>query len=167
VGISKIDILNKRFAKRFRGYCRTEVDQLMHEAAEVIGEYAEAKDKLAERVDQLERQLEEHRRREETLRDTLVTTQRMVDELKANAQKQAQLIIEEAHAKAREILGQGHTRLAQLHEEITELKRQRTQFEVKLRSLLEGHQRLLDMEDQDQEQLEALESKLKIFQKAK
>ena len=166
MSISKIDILNKEFSRRFRGYCRMEVDQIMQETAEVLGEQAEKKKRLEEKVARLEDHLDEHRRREQILRDTLVTTQRMVDELKANAEKEAQLIVEEAHAKAREILNTSHTRLAQIHEEITELKRQRTQFEVKLRSLLESHLRLLDMEDNDQEQLEELESKLKFFKKA-
>ena len=165
--LTKIDLLNKRFPKRLRGYCREEVDALMTEAAETIGELAEDKKELKRRLVDMHARLEEHKQREQTLRDTLMTTQKMVEDLKANAHKEAQLIIDEAQAKAEAILHRAHLRLAQLHEDITELKRQRTQFEVKLRSLIEAHIRLLDMENQEQEQLESLESKLKFFKKAK
>jgi cell division initiation protein len=167
MNLSKIDLLNKRFSKSFRGYCRTEVDQLLQEAAEAIGDLSEDKKELHRRVADLEASLAEHKQREETLRDTLMTTQRMIDDLKANARREAQLIIDEAQAKAEAILNRAHLRLAQLHEDIAELKRQRTQFEVKLRSLLDAHLRMLEMENQDQEQLEALESKLKFFKKVK
>lgn len=167
MNLSKIDLLNKRFTKRFRGYCRMEVDQLLQEAAEAIGDLSEDKKELHRRVADLEANLGEHKQREETLRDTLMTTQRMIDDLKANARREAQVIIDEAQAKAEAILNRAHLRLAQIHEDIAELKRQRTQFEVKLRSLLDAHMRMLEMENQEQEQLEALESKLKFFKKAK
>jgi len=167
MNLSKIDLLNKRFSRRFRGYCRMEVDQLLQEAAEAVGALSEDKKELHRRIADLETGLAEHKQREETLRDTLVTTQRMIDDLKANARREAQIIIDEAQAKAEAILNRAHLRLAQIHEDIAELKRQRTQFEVKLRSLLDAHLRMLEMENQEQEQLEALESKLKFFKKAK
>jgi len=100
------------------------------------------------------------------LRDTLLSTQKMVEEIKTTARKEAELIVEEARMRAREIVQQAHMRLAQIHDDITELKRQRTQFEVKLRSLLEAHLQMLEIERQEQGQFEALESKLTFFKKA-
>lgn len=167
MNLSKIDVVNKKFSKQFRGYNVQEVEQFMQEMGETLGDLAEDKTVLEDKAARLETLLEEHKQREETLRDTLMTTQKMIDQLKATARKEAQLIIEEAQQKAEEILNQAHLRLAQIHDDITELKRQRTQFEVKLRSLLDAHFQILDMENQEQEEIEALESKLKFFKKAK
>ncbi len=164
--LSKIDIDNKTFGKRFRGYDVREVASFLQEVSEALGEMADERQKLADKVERLEALLDEHRQREQTLRDTLMTTQKMIDQLKANARKEADLIIQEAQAKAEDMLNQTHLRMAQIHDDIVELKRQRTQFEVKLKSLLDTHVKMLELESREQEELDSLESKLTFFKKA-
>ncbi len=167
MSLSKIDLLNKKFSKSLFGYSKSEVDQLMVELADVLGASADEKKQLHKRVSRRESTIAEFRQREETLRDTLMTTQRMVDDLKATARKEAEVIINEAHSRAEVILQQAHNRLAQIHEDINELKRQRTRFEVELKALLESHLKTLEIGDPEVEKVEAIESKLKFFKKAK
>lgn len=167
MSLSKIDLLNLKFSKSLFGYSKTEVDQLMAEIAEVLGTMADDKKQLLKKISRRDSTLSEFRQREETLRDTLMTTQKMVDDLKETARKEAEVIINEAHSRAETILQQAHNRLAQIHEDINELKRQRTRFEVELKGLLESHLRVLEVGDPDVEKVEALESKLKFFKKAK
>lgn len=164
--VSKIDIDNKRFGRTFRGYDPREVDAFLLELSEEMGDLSDERQRLQESVARLENLLDEHKQREQTLRDTLMTTQKMIDQLKANARKEAQLIIDEAQARAEDVLNQSHLRLAQIHDDIVELKRQRTQFEVKLKSLLDAHQKMLELESREQEELDSMESKLKFFKKA-
>ena len=115
----------------------------------------------------LDSTVKEYKQREETLRDTLITTQKMVDDLKATARKEAQLIIDQAQSKAETLLQQAHNRLAQIHEDISELKRQRTQFEMQLKGLLETHLSILETKDPEIERVESVEAKLKYLKKAK
>jgi cell division initiation protein len=164
--LTKIDILNREFGRTFRGYDRAEVDQAVQEAAEAIGSLTEERNDLKARVEDLEKALAEHKSREETLRATLVTTQKMIDDMKATAQKEAQLIVDAANSKADNMLNQAHMRLAQIHEDISELKKQRTQFEVKLRSILDAHMSLLEMDKEEREALEESEDKLKFIRRA-
>lgn len=164
--ISKIDLLNRKFSKRVWGYAPEEVDQLMNEVAEMLGAVAEERKNLIKKVKRMEGSVEEFRQRDETLRDTLMSTQKMVDDIKGGAQREAQLILDEARAKAEGMVQQGHNRLAQLYEDIENLKRQRSQFEIQLRGLLETHLRVLDSEDPSENRLESLESKLKCMRKA-
>jgi cell division initiation protein len=164
--ISKIDLLNRKFSKRMWGYAPDEVDQLMAEVAEMLGAVAEERKTLIKKVKRMEQSVEEFRQRDETLRDTLMSTQKMVDDIKGGAQREAQLILDEARAKAEGMVQQGHNRLAQLYEDIENLKRQRSQFEIQLRGLLETHLRILDSEDPAVSRLETLESKLKYLRKA-
>lgn len=166
MSVTKIDVLNKIFTRSFRGYTCADVDAFMQETAESLGALAEERDSLNERLGRLEEALEEHKSREQTLRDTLMTTQRVIDDMKANAQREAQLIIDAANSKAEVMLQQSHQRLAQLHGDITELKKQRTQFEIKLRSILDAHIRMLEADKDEQAELDAAESKLKFMTKA-
>ncbi len=164
--ICKIDILNKQFASSFMGYKKRDVESFLQEIADHVGIMAEQKMGLERKIQNLEEKLKEHKDREETLQNTLITTQNMVDDIKANAQKQAKLIVKESQAKSEEILRHAHKRLAQIHEDISELKKQRAHFEIKLRSMIESHLKLLESQDEDNMMLEEAESKLKFLQKS-
>ncbi|MBU1248885.1 MAG: DivIVA domain-containing protein [Proteobacteria bacterium] len=166
MSLSKIDLLNKKFSRKLFGYDRSEVDQILQEMAEVLGADADEKRELKQRAKQLERQMVEYRERDEALRDTLMSTQKMVDELKMAAGREADQILDEAHSKAEATLRQAHIRLAQVHEEIETLKRHRNQFRVQIRSLVRTHLELIEAEDPDSERKEELESKLTFLKKA-
>ncbi len=166
MSLSKIDLLNNKFSRSMFGYNRDEVDQLLLEMADVLGADADKKKELKFRVKRLEEQLVEYRQRDTALRDTLMSTQKMVDELKLAAGREADQILDEAHSKAEEALRQGHTRLAQVHEEIESLKRHRNQFRVQVRSIVRTHLEILESEDPNSERLEELESKLTFLKKA-
>ncbi|WP_285906140.1 DivIVA domain-containing protein [Pseudodesulfovibrio pelocollis] len=163
--ISKVDLLNKQFSRSLIGYSRMEVDQFLLELADVLGESAEAHKNLRRKLKQMEQALKEYRQRDETLRDTLMSTQKMVDDLKVAATREAQLVLDEARAKADATVQRGHNRLAQIHEEIEDLKRRRTQFEVQLKGLLKSHLEMLEMSDPDRDKVEELESKLTYLKK--
>jgi len=127
--------------------------------------YLKQIDELRRELEDKERQLGEHRGREQTLKNTLISAQKTVEQMRANAQKEAKLLVSEAEVKAERILNNAHNRLAQIHEDITELKRQRTQFELKIRATIETYQKMLDMQKEEEAEVEDLESKLKFFTK--
>lgn len=163
--VSKIDLLNKQFSRSVFGYSRMEVDQFLLELADVLGESADAQKSMRKKIKQMEQSLKEYRQRDETLRDTLMSTQKMVDDLKVAATREAQLILDEARAKADSTVQKGHNRLAQIHEEIEDLKRRRAQFEVQLKGLLKSHLEMLEMSDPERNKVEELESKLTYLKK--
>ncbi|BCS87011.1 DivIVA domain-containing protein [Pseudodesulfovibrio sediminis] len=163
--VSKIDLLNKQFSRGVFGYSRVEVDQFMLELAEVLGDAADNQKNMQKKIKRMEKTLREFRQRDETLRDTLMSTQRMVDDLKVTASKEAQIILDEARVKADATVQKGHSRLAQIHEEIESLKRTRTQFEIQLKGLLNSHLEMLEMSDPERDKIEEMESKLKYLQK--
>ena len=85
--------------------------------------------------------------------------------MKENARKTAEVTIAEAEVKAEKILNKAHNRLAQLHADLAELKRQRTQIDIQIRSVLDAHARLLDMGQEEAKVIEEEESKLMFLQK--
>lgn len=154
MSISKIDILNHSFSRSLRGYSPQEVDGYLQDIADTIGQLTEEKNNLANQVAILDAQLSEHKEREATLRDTLMTTQKLTDSLKATAQKEAQLIIDSAHSRAESLMQQGSLRLVQLNESIAETRKLKAQFEMRIRSMVEQHLKLLDMEGEEDENLQ-------------
>ena len=83
--------------------------------------------------------------------------------MKDNARKSAELIIAESEVKAEKILNKAHNRLAQLHEDIAELKRQRTQIEAQISSIIEAHSRLLEISKEGMKEMDEEDSKVKVL----
>jgi cell division initiation protein len=143
-----------------------EVESFLHKVAEEMSSLLKSIDELKRELEGKERHLSEHQEREQTLRNTLVSAQKTVEQMKLNAEKESKLLVSEAEVKAERILNNAHNRLAQIHEDIAELKRQRTQFELKVRATIETYQKMLDMQKEEEAEAEDLESKLRFFKKS-
>ena len=86
--------------------------------------------------------------------------------MKENARKSAELIIAESEVKAEKILNKAHNRLAQMHEDIAELKRQRTQIEVQISSIIEAHSKMLEISKEGMKEMDEEDSKVKLLKKS-
>jgi len=157
------DKQKREFGRRFWGYSTQEVDTYLEQLGEQMENLRQENQQLRQELAELKGELKDYRGRESTLEATLTQTREVAEEIKANAEREAQLLIAEAELQAEKILGQTHNRLAQIHDDISELKRQRAQFEVRLRSLVEAHLKLLDVEAERDRDLADLEDKIKIL----
>ncbi|HEY6835722.1 MAG TPA: DivIVA domain-containing protein [Gaiellaceae bacterium] len=88
---------------RLGGYRRGPVDQLLEEIAESFEETWRERAEFADRIEQLQTELARHVELETLLRTTLVSAERSAHEQRAQAKKDADLVLEEAHAEAREV----------------------------------------------------------------
>jgi len=142
--LSPIDIRQQQFTtKLLRGFDRQEVDTFLDDVADdyegVLRDNATLREQLAgyeERV----RGLGET---EKTLKDTLVTTQRVAEEMKEGAKRDAQLIVREATLSADKLLEESRAEEAKLRVEIQTLKRVRRQLIEELRATVERYDRTL------------------------
>mgnify|MGYP000178645964 FL=1 len=141
--VTPLDIQQQQFKTRFRGFDIREVDTFLEQMAETVENLQKENQNLGDEVRRLEMEIQGYRKREETFKRALLNSQKVLDQMKDNARRSAELIIAEAEVKAEKILNKAHNRLAQLHEDITELKRQRTQIEVQISSIIEAHSRLI------------------------
>ena len=88
---------------RLGGYRRGPVDELLEEIAHSFEETWRERAEFADRIEQLQSELGRHVEMEALLRTTLVSAERSAHEQKAQAKKEADLVLEEAHAEARSI----------------------------------------------------------------
>ena len=112
-------------------------------------------DRLRGDLMRMEALLAEHRQRENNLRDTLLTAQRLSDELKESAQTEAKLIVREAQGRADALLQKAQVRLDELDHDCNELKLRRRDAEGSVEATIQALYRALEfMRDQDQARTE-------------
>lgn len=146
--ITPLDIQQQQFkGKLFGGLNPEEVDTFLQLVARELEELARENSELREKVRKAEIAEEEIAQRDKEIRETLLAAQRVIEEMKNNAAKEAGLIVAEAEIKADRLVAEGENRLVELNNEIQELKRQRVQFESSLKSMLDSYNKLLTLNE--------------------
>lgn len=143
--ISPIDIQQQQFKSRLLGYEKAGVDQFLELLAEELEQLVRKNQDLQEELARTNATLAEMRDREETLKETLISTQKITEALKSTARREVDVLMAEAEIKAERLMHNAEERRLQLIEEVQEIKRQKVDFEVSLRGLLEKHIRMLDL----------------------
>jgi cell division initiation protein len=87
-----------------RGYRKSTVDRLLNEIADSFEEVWRERADLADRLDELETEASKHRELEALLRSTLVSAERAAHDMKEQARRESDLIVQEAHAEGRRIV---------------------------------------------------------------
>jgi cell division initiation protein len=167
MNITPLDIHQQKFKTRIRGFDIREVDAFLEQMANVFESLQRTQKKLQEEVRRLEMEIQGYRKREETFKRALLNSQKVLDQMKDNARKSAELIIAEAEVQAEKILNKTHNRLAQLHEDTSELKRQRMQIEVQIGSIIEAHGKLLELSKEGTKAMDEEDAKLKLLKQSK
>ena len=150
MNITPLDIRQKQFSTGFRGFNITEVDNFLEEVTSEMEALIRENETLKEQSASLEAQVAEFRQTEKSLRDTLMAAQKMSDDLKASAEKEARFKMKEAEMEAEKILRDARARLARTEEEITELNRIKERFRLKVRGLIEDHLKMLAYDQEDE-----------------
>ncbi|MBI5579229.1 MAG: DivIVA domain-containing protein [Deltaproteobacteria bacterium] len=164
--LTALDIQQQRFRTKVRGVDPKEVQTFLEQAAAAFEDLQREHHRLTGEVRQLRGEIDEHRKREGTFKRALMQSQKVLDQMKVNAEKQADLIVTEAENKAEKLLHQAQRRLSQLQEDITKLKRQRVQIEVEIGYVIESHRRLLTLGQEQIRATDEQDEKLKVLKKA-
>ncbi|MGD0883281.1 MAG: DivIVA domain-containing protein [Thermodesulfovibrionales bacterium] len=144
--ITPLDIQQKQFPMRFRGFDVEEVYAFLEVVREQMEDLLRENALLKEQIQRAENQIKEYRDMETTLRETLMTAQQMVEDYKTNARKEAELLIREADLKADSLLKEAQDRVVKIHEDIVDLKGIRRHFKEELKRLIESHLRMLEFD---------------------
>jgi cell division initiation protein len=135
MALTPVEVRHLRFPRRPSGYARAAVDEALAEVVESFETVWRERADLADKVEQLESDLVRYRELETLLRTTLVSAERAAHELKAQAKKESDLVLQEARGEAREILRRAGAERERLD---LESRRIRTQLESALEALQTG-----------------------------
>lgn len=147
--ITPLDIQHKVFPKKFKGYDPEQVNAFLEAVAQTVESLVRENTMLREKVATGEQELTELRKAEATLTNTLITTQNFADQLKANAQQDAERLIKEAELQAEQLVVNARTELAELHRCVADVRRQRLIAVEQIRSTVSTIERLLEVDIQE------------------
>lgn len=147
--ITPLDIQQQQFkGKMLGGLDPNDVDSFLQVVSQEMESLIRENTELKEHSRKITTQVEELSQRETNLRETMLAAQKITEEMKNNAQKEANLLVSEAELKGERILADAENRLAQLNSQIHEIRRQKLQFEMALKSLIETHLKMLSIGDE-------------------
>jgi cell division initiation protein len=142
--ITPLDIQQKQFPMKFRGFDVEEVYAFLEVIREEMEELLRENASLKENVQRSESQIKGYRDMEATLRETLMTAQQMVEDYKTNARKEAELLVKEAELRAEGLIREAQENVIKIHEDIVDLKGIRRHFKEELKRLIDSHMRMLE-----------------------
>ena len=103
MSISPVEVRHVRLGRGLFGYRRGAVNDVLGQIADSYEEVWRQRADLADRVEELESLVTRNTELETLLRSTLVSAERTAQDLKEHARREAELIVSEAHAEAREV----------------------------------------------------------------
>ena len=142
--VTPLDLRNHRFPRRWTGYAREEVDEFLRLVAEDYEAVLRELEAQREQLSRSQSRLEELSGNEQVLRDTLTTAQKLSEDLKRTAIKEAEVLVSEAEIQGEKVLDAAHRRAARLAEDIREMKQLKTHLTSAVRAAIETHLGLLD-----------------------
>jgi cell division initiation protein len=152
--LTPLEIQKQTFSRVLKGYNADEVRAYLHLVAEEIERLVRENDRLSRDSAELREDLEDHSNRERILKDTLLSAQKVAEDLTANARKEAELIVKDAELLSERLIGQSMQRVAEIERSITDLKLERRAVRNKLQSTLDSVQQMvvLDAEQEANEE---------------
>ena len=150
MNLTPLDIQKQTFARALKGYNVDEVRAYLQLMAEEIERLVRDLDRASRENAMLREELDEHNARERILKDTLLSAQKVSEDVKANANKEAELIVKDAELLSERLTAQAMSRLADLERTIQDLKMERKMARNKLQTTIDTIQQML-MLDVEQE----------------
>ena len=147
--LSPLDIHNKEFTRGFRGYHEDEVNEFLDQVMKDYEITIRKNKALEKEMKEMQEKMTHYSSIEDTLNKSIIIAQETSEELKANARKEAKLIMKEAEKNADRIVDEALTKSRKIAFETEELKRQSKVFRTRLKMLIEAQLDMVENDDWD------------------
>jgi len=150
--LTPLDIRNQKFGKKVNGFDPAEVQAFLNQIAGAFEGLLDERADLLKTINNDKKTVEDFRKIEKNLSDAAVLMSRALDDVKVRANKEAEVIIAEAKAKAEQEVIAIKNHAMDLRREIDSLKQLRVNYFARLRNLMRTQEDMLsDMEKEDSE----------------
>ena len=144
MNVSPLDLRQQRFRSAFRGFDKVEVTSFLAAVADDYEQALRETDRLRQDLTRMEAVLNEHREAERNLRNTLMTAQKLADDIRKNAEEEGKRIIRDAEAQSELLLEKTEARLEDVQREIDGLKLKRKDVETTIEATIQTLRNTLD-----------------------
>lgn len=132
MNVSPLDLRQQRFSKAFRGFDPVEVASFLAAVADDYEQALRETDRLRQDLLRMDAVLTEHREHEKNLQNTLMTAQKLSEDIKATAELEARRIVREAEGRSDLLLEKTQARLEDIQREIDGLRLKRKDVETSI-----------------------------------
>ena len=148
MSLTPVEIRHVQLPRRAFGYDRKAVDGLLEEIAASFETVWRDRADLRDEVEELEGELARHREIESALRSTLLSAERMADDVRAQAHREAEVIIAEARARARDVTGGAEMERERIAADVRRLRSLQTDLRAEYRGFLHAALARLDADSE-------------------
>ena len=134
--LTPLDVRRYDFGRALRGYNPARVDQFRDQVAEELERLTRINQDLDAKARSFHEQLRAFRERDKALNDALIAAQQLRDDVRGQAEREAQLIIREAQGEAERIMEAAKADVRRMEEELDNLDRSRRTYLAQMRTLI-------------------------------
>ena len=146
--ISPMDIQRQTFGRKFRGLDADEVRSYLNIVAEEVAALQRERDSFEQEIQSLRGLIDEHRQRETILKNTLLTAQRVSEEIRETARKQAESLVKESEIQADRLVELAQNRAHEVERGILDLRSHRSGLRTDIRALIARLTQILDLQEE-------------------
>lgn len=146
--LTPADVQRQIFSQRFRGFDADEVRTFLAAVAEEMAGMLRDKERVEQELKHLELIVSEHREREAILKNTLLTAQKVAEDIRETARKEAHTIVKQADLQGDSLLELAQRRAHDVERGILELRGHRTALRTDIRALVTRLTHLLDLQEE-------------------
>ena len=136
MNVSPQDVRQQRFRVTFRGFDQVDVTSFLAAVADDYEQALREADRLRQDLAKMEAILNEHREHEKNLRNTLMTAQKLSEEIRKHAEQEAQRIIRKAESRSDSLLEKTYMRLEDVQRDLDGLKLKRREAETAIEAAI-------------------------------
>ena len=145
MNVSPLDLRQQKFrTTAFRGLDPVEVSSFLLAVADDYEQALREADRLRQEVARLEMVVRGHVEQEKSLQNTLITAQRLADDIRASAEEDAAESVREAETRSELMLEKAQSRLEDIQRDIDGLKLKRRDVETSLEASIQTLRNTLD-----------------------
>lgn len=149
MALTPLDIHNKEFSSKWRGYDEDEVNEFLEQVMKDYENLLNDNKQQKQEVESLNERINHFNTIEETLQKSILTAQEAAEDVRRNSMKESKLIIKEAEKNADRIVNEALSRAREISLEIEDLKKQSKVFRNRFKMLLEAQLDLVNGNDWD------------------
>ncbi len=142
--LTPLDISEKEFRRSIRGYSEEEVDSFLDRVVKDYELLYKENLRLKQQLAEMEESLTHYRNLEETLNKTLLLAQGTAEEVRKNAEKEAEMLYKEAKLEGEKMIARAREELARIGEEQRQLEQQAKTFKARLKATLISQLNMLE-----------------------
>ncbi|MFA0733910.1 MAG: hypothetical protein OGMRLDGQ_000410 [Candidatus Fervidibacter sp.] len=144
VPLTPAEIVHWQFRRRLLGYSVKDVKAFVQQVSETVAQLMEENQSLKEERERLLERLQVYQAIEQQLQNALIVAEKIADDIKRQAQREAELIIAQAQHEAEQIKADARNQYQAELEKIERLRQLQTRLVTELRHLLLSHLELLE-----------------------